>query len=211
MQPLYKIIPKIYITSVIDRYYKKKIGGFPFYDDALLFNFERNLKLILDYILQNNLKLNLHTTNGLHARYINTQTAEYIVNAGFKTLRIGYESNNKNIQDTSGSKVSRIQLKQALDSLHKAGFPEKTAGVYLMLGLQGQSFEEIKESIKLVRDLGGVPKIVNFSPIPHTEDFAKLKDQYPIIQTEPLSHNDLYFNSLQFDDFQKKYEVLKNG
>ncbi|HMK57317.1 MAG TPA: radical SAM protein, partial [Dissulfurispiraceae bacterium] len=64
------------------------VRDFAFYDDALLINADTHFKPLLEKIIDAGLDVRLHSPNGLHARFIDYETAFLMRKAGFSTLRL---------------------------------------------------------------------------------------------------------------------------
>lgn len=61
-----------------------------FYDDALLFRAESLLATFLRKALEKNLQIHFHTPNALNARFMTKNLVRLMVQAGCKTLYLGY-------------------------------------------------------------------------------------------------------------------------
>jgi hypothetical protein len=169
------------------------IEDFAFYDDALLYDPDDMVfPLLCDFSRLPN-PIRLHAPNGLHLRYINDRLASKMKTAGFATLRFGYESGaTVHAGDTSG-KSSREEASAGIACLLKAGFKGSSIGVYVMAGLPGQTPRLVLEEIDFLLDHGVKPKPVWLSPVPGTRLFDHYACRYPLLKTDPLWHNDLFF------------------
>jgi radical SAM superfamily enzyme YgiQ (UPF0313 family) len=178
--------------SVIDEieFYRDtlEVKNIAFYDDALLANpkFEK----ILDEIIIRKIKLNFHSPNGLHARFITDELAHKMRRANFKTIYLSLETIDEQRQKATGGKVNTREFEEAVGHLKNAGFPDNELHAYLMIGLPGQTLEEMIKSIDFVCDLGLTPHLAEFSPIPGTPDFLKTGFD---ATTNPLLHNNTIF------------------
>jgi len=161
-----------------------------FYDDALLLNAQEGIFPLLRRVIDSKLGLRLHTPNGLHLRYISSELALLMKQAGFVTVRLGYESLDPEWQARTGGKAAGRDLFNALDNLTSAGFTAQELGVYLMMGLPGQTPGQVEAGIREVRKAGGTPRLAEYSPIPGTKmwEEAKQSARYDI-EGEPLYHN----------------------
>lgn len=180
-----------------------------FYDDALFANAEKHIKPVLRSCISKNIFIRFHSPNGLFARYIDRELAQLIVLSGFKTIRLSFESNDQTMQDNM-KKVSDVDLINAITYLEEAGFPRKDIKIYLLMGLSGQTPENVKESILFVRDLGVRISMSNYSPIPGTAEWKKDISVLPELEKEPLLTNKSFFpmknSRFTYDD----YEQLKS-
>ncbi len=182
------------------------IVDFAFYDDALLFNFESHLALILEKVLSHNLSLRFHTPNAIHARFITKEVAILLKKVGFKTIRIGLER----VENRFDNKVSIEEFLQAVAYLKSAGFTEKELGAYILYGVPEENFEEVERALLFLEKHRVPPYLAEFSPIPGTPFFeiAKSFSRYPIDE-DPIFHNNTIFPALKNPNWEK-IETLKN-
>lgn len=76
--------PKEVFREILFWHTKYGVKDFAFYDDALLFNFESHLAVILEKILSHNLHLRFHTPNAIHARFVTKEVAQLLKNQDLK-------------------------------------------------------------------------------------------------------------------------------
>jgi radical SAM superfamily enzyme YgiQ (UPF0313 family) len=87
-------------------------------------------------------------------------------------------------------KLSEGEFEKAVRNLRKAGFLKKEIGVYILIGLPGQSVESVVNTIKFVGKTGATPYLAEYSPIPHTPLWKKaLAHSNYDLYSEPLFHN----------------------
>ncbi|MDD5476147.1 MAG: radical SAM protein [Syntrophales bacterium] len=173
-------------------FWKRSLGirNFSFYDDALLFNAEERAVPMMEEIIRRKLECSFHCPNGLHIREINSVVASLMYRAGFKTIRFGLETAERNRQIASGGKVNSDEAVEAVRYLKEAGFGGDDVGVYLLYGLPWQEPSEVMESINFIKSLGAYPVMNEFSPVPHTALQASAIAVSPYdIEQEPLFHN----------------------
>jgi radical SAM superfamily enzyme YgiQ (UPF0313 family) len=173
-------------------YWHKYFGirQFSFYDDALLIRPEEMSIPMLTEIIKRKLPCEFHCPNGLHLREISPHLSTLMYQAGFKTIRFGFETSNAERQTVTGGKVTNDHLREAVIHLKKAGYKSGDIGVYLLCGLPGQEATEIRESIEYVKSCGARPIITEYSPIPGTSlwDTSVQVSPYDLAE-EPLFHN----------------------
>jgi hypothetical protein len=160
-----------------------------FYDDALLHKPQETLLPFLDAI--HGQGVNLHTPNGMHARMINPDMARALVQGGFKTFYLGYESSSAEFQKQTGSKLVSHELASAVESLLSAGACGSHIVAYEMLGHPLADVQGIEESMRFANSLGIRIMFSEFSPIPGTPD-GELCRKYVDLD-EPLNHNKAAF------------------
>ena len=124
---------------------------------------------MLDYLIQHNVCARFHTPNGLACQMITMYVARKMLQVGFKTVRLSLETANPERLVLLNRRNSLEAFGNAVRVLRAAGFRGSDIGVYLMIGLPGQSEEEVVEGMRLVLDTGATPKIAEYSPIPGTE------------------------------------------
>ncbi|MHC4791119.1 MAG: B12-binding domain-containing radical SAM protein [Planctomycetota bacterium] len=162
-----------------------------FYDDALLYKSEEVLKPFLEAILKRNIKVNLHSPNGLHARFITQELAELMVAAGFKTFYLGFESCSLEWQKRTGSKVFCDEITKAVKNLMEAGAERTNITAYQLLGHPNSDIQQLEESMRFVNSLGIRGMLADFSPIPGTPDGETARKW--VDMDEPLLHNKTAF------------------
>jgi len=185
------------IVEEIEELYRMGIRDFVFYDDALLVDAERHIKVILKEIIRRGLDVHFHCPNGLHARFIDDEIAEMMSVAGFRTLRLGLETVDGGRQQSTGGKVTSGNLVEAVTILKKYGFTKNDIGVYLMHGLPGQDFEEVREGVEFLKWLDVRIHLAEFSPIPGTQCWSELIGRGVITDDiDPLLTNNTVFSYL---------------
>ncbi|MCD4664536.1 MAG: B12-binding domain-containing radical SAM protein [Bacteroidales bacterium] len=205
-------------NSVIDEisyyYFKRHVRHFAFFDDALLINQEKHIAVILDGIIKRNLKISLHTPNGIHPREIILELAERMFKTNFKTIRLSYETHDEARQKEMGLKVTDSTLARAIINLEKAGYRRKDIDVYVIMGLPGQNVDEVIESMLFVVSLGAKVRLTSFSPIPGTKDWQRSVELYNMPKDiDPLLTNNSIYplnrNDFTFDMFQQLRSLSK--
>lgn len=165
------------ISDVIDEIkglYQLGTKDFAFYDDALLFRSEENIKPLLRELIKEKVTLRFHTPNGLHARFIDEELAILMKVAGFKTVRLSLETIDIKRQYESGGKVTNSDIEKAIFYLKKACFSSREIGVYLMYGLPNQTLDEVKAGVEFLKRLKVKIHLTEFSPIKGTAYWQEL-------------------------------------
>ena len=170
---------------------KRAVENIAFYDDALLFEAEKVLVPFLEEALKRDIKVNLHSPNGLNARFITKDLAELMVQAGFKTFYLGLESVSSQWQQRTGSKVSSDELARAVKYLTAAGTEPTSITAYQILGHPHTDVAELEASMHFANSLGIRGMLADFSPIPDTPDGEYCRMW--VDMDEPLFHNKTAF------------------
>jgi len=187
-----------------------KVRNFSLYDDAFLVKPQEMAIPLLRNIIKHRLPCQFHCPNGLHLREVTDEIAGLLFKAGFKTIRFGFETADRNRQQQTGGKVTNSDLQQAVQCLIKAGYGKEDIGIYLLCGMPGQSAAEVQESILFVKSCGARPILAEYSPIPGTALWDAAVQVSPFdIETEPLYHNNTLL-PCQGDSFtEEMYRSLK--
>ncbi len=170
---------------------KRGVENIAFYDDALLFEAEEVLAPFLNEVLKRAIKVNLHTPNGLNARFIARELAELMVQAGFKTFYLGFENVSLQWQRCTGSKVFSDELARAVEQLTAAGARPTSITAYQILGHPQADIQEFEASMRFANSLGIRGMLADFSPIPGTPDGEYCRQW--VDMDEPLFHNKTAF------------------
>jgi radical SAM superfamily enzyme YgiQ (UPF0313 family) len=175
------------IKSVVLKY---GIADIALYDDAFLVNAREHALPILEAVAERIPGLQWHTPNGLHAAAITEEVARAMKKAGFETIRIGLESSSDDFHERTGAKTNLEAFYNAVENLRDAGFEPRQIGVYLLVGIPGQTVEQIEEDVDRVLAAGALPKLAEYSPIPGTRMWPEALEgaRYPI-DSEPLFQN----------------------
>ncbi len=215
LQPLFRQRPMDSVIQEVMDLSGLGVEDIAFYDDALLFRPEEHIKPLLREITERKIPIRFHTPNGLHARYLDQETARLMRQAGFVTLRLSLETSLPHRQRETGGKVSNDELLRAIAFLKEAGFTKQNIGVYLMYGLPGQPLDEVREGVRFLMDQAVRVHLAEFSPIPGTPCWDELirKGTIPPDIDPLLTNNSVYsrlFAGYDPDGIQKlKDEVTE--
>ncbi len=193
LQPSFQYRPvKLVIKEIEFLITSFGVYDFAFYDDALLYNPQKVFIPFLRKVIERKYKIRFHTPNGLHLRFITEPLLNLMIEAGFTTFRFGYESGDKKyLQDTS-AKVSCNELENKI-GLIKKYCTDKDTGVYMMGGLRDQTPQQMLNEMDYVGSMGIKVKPVFISPVPGTSLYQYYLRQFPLLECDPLWHNDSYF------------------
>jgi radical SAM superfamily enzyme YgiQ (UPF0313 family) len=165
--------PAAVVEELIYHYKTFKVHDFAFYDDALFIQADKHIKIILQKIIEQNLPVRFHTPNGLMARELDNELAGLMYRAGFKTVRLSFETVNEERYGDMSDKVSRQAMVRAVENLVRAGYQRNELEAYVLMGLPGQSLAEIIASMIFINNLGLRLHLASYSPIPNTVEFKR--------------------------------------
>lgn len=174
-----------------------------FYDDALLYQPERILIPFLREVMQRGWTVNFHTPNALNARFISDELATLLVEAGFKTFHLGFESSAYAWHRHTDRKVYSHELVRAVERLVAAGADRRHITAYLIMGHPHSELQEVEASLRFAQDTGIRSMLAEFSPIPGTPDGEACRRWVNL--DEPLAHNKTAFPIIRlgWDEVQR--------
>jgi len=215
----YCSVPKVYgkfkpqpperALAELELLVKRGVKNIAFYDDALVFEAEKVLMPFLEEALKRDIKVNLHSPNGLNARFITKDLTELMVQAGFKTFYLGLESVSSQWQQRTGSKVSPAELSKAVEHLTTAGAEPTNITAYQILGHPHTDVAELEASMHFANSLSIRGMLADFSPIPGTPDGEYCRMW--VDMDEPLFHNKTAFPIilLGFDEVNRLKDLQR--
>ncbi|MCX7882092.1 MAG: radical SAM protein [Brevinematales bacterium] len=172
-------------------YEEKGVRHFAFYDDALLFRWEKRLKILLEHVLQKGYAPVFHTPNGLHIRFLTEDMASLMKLAGFEDIRLSLESSEEEFHLTHTQKAKREEFFQAMEVLSRVGFSQRHIRVYTLVNVPGQSLSSVEKTMQCIFDAGALPMLAYYSPIPGTPDFERASMLTDL--SDPLFHNNTVY------------------
>jgi hypothetical protein len=203
--------PRALERSLADLELQVKLGAenVAFYDDALLFDAPKVLVPFLTEILRRRIQVNLHTPNALNARFLTAELAHLMVQAGFKTFYLGFESASRQWQQGTGGKVFSEELARAVDYLLTAGANPADVTAYQIIGHPNSDVQELETAMRFVHSLGIRGMLADFSPIPGTPDGEACRRWVDL--DEPLLHNKTAFPIIRlgFDEVNRLKDLQR--
>jgi radical SAM superfamily enzyme YgiQ (UPF0313 family) len=182
------------VIAAVERYGFSDVA---FYDDALLADARRHFIPFCDRLIAAGIHARFHTPNGLDAGAIDEAVAERMARVGVASVRLSLETAAPARLREMGRAADLSGFEASLRSLERAGFERTTIGVYVMFGLPGQSRDEVERSVDYVIDLGATPKLTEYSPLPGTAEWEKVRRLgNPPLHDEPLLTNNSVFYRL---------------
>ncbi|MBT3275217.1 MAG: radical SAM protein [Spirochaetales bacterium] len=184
------------------------VRSFAFYDDALLYRKEMLLIPLLERIIASALSIDLYTPNAIHIRYLDTETALLMQKAGFREVRMGFESSSDNFHEIHDGKVDTGKFFSQIEMLKRAGFASDQIIAYILAGLPGQYAAEVEESIRYVTSSGIRASVAEYSPVPGTALWKESvsASRYPIAE-EPIYQSNsvlpMEWTGFSWDDMER--------
>jgi len=183
-----------HLVVCVERFGSRDVA---FYDDALLADAPRHFIPFCDRLLAANLRARFLTPNGLDYAALDAAVAERLARLGFATIRLSLETANRERLRRLGREADLSRFEAALTNLARAGFDLRQVGVYVLFGLPGQTRAEVEQSVDYVLALGATPRLSEFSPLPFTAEWEKVRSLGdPPLEQEPLLTNNSVFYRL---------------
>jgi radical SAM superfamily enzyme YgiQ (UPF0313 family) len=177
---------------------RRGVEDIAFCDDALLIGTEKHAAILFETLIAENSTVRLHTPNGLHIREITPKIAGFMKRAGVATVRLSLETASVERADDFSNKVTREEFTSAVEILYSAGYEPDDIGSYVLVGLPGQSYDEVIDTIDFVADTGVKIRPALFSPVPGTVEFERA------VRAGMISHGDdpvLHNNTIRTVDW----------
>jgi len=163
---------------------------FVFFDDALLFAREKHFTPMMKEVIARKIGAAFHTPNAIHPRYVDLEVAALMREANFQTIRLGLETTSSATQQRTGAKVTNSEFIQAAAALENAGFPRRSIEVSAMMGLPGQSADEVRQTVRFINEQGCTIRLASYSPIPGTDEWERAVTYSDLpLASDPLLHN----------------------
>lgn len=183
------------VAEVRHQVRSRGISDVAFYDDALLFDRDFHFYPLCQKLRSEFPGMRFHTPNGLHVRMIDETCAQILRETGFKTIRLSFEGTDSALRKAQGKKTDLDSFACAVKNLRSAGFSDHEIETYVLVGLPGQSLEDMENNIRAVKTFGVGVKTAQYSPIPGTRTFEDAALEFPEIREEPLLHNNTIFSA----------------
>ncbi|NOR15899.1 MAG: radical SAM protein [Candidatus Aminicenantes bacterium] len=156
------------VLQEMEECYAKGITDFDIIDDTFTINKKRAVA-IADLIIEKGLSI----TMDLRARVdtVDQETLDKLAQAGCTRIRFGVESGNPGVLENLQKGITLEQIRSAFRMAKKAGI---FTFAYFMLGSPGETEQEIRESLKLAKELN--PDVAQFlitTPFPATEMYER--------------------------------------
>jgi radical SAM superfamily enzyme YgiQ (UPF0313 family) len=183
--------------SVVDEmvhWHDRGVRRFVIYDDSFLYGSSRHAKPLLERIAALPFPVDIYNPNALNAAFIDDEAAALLACSGFREVRIGLESVDPDRQAQTGGKVTGAAFERAVAALKRAGYGKDQIRAYILAGLPGQPWQEVRQAIDYLKALDVTPSIAEYTPIPHTPLFERYKDsaRFPVADDAIYQNNAIF-------------------
>ena len=134
--------------------------------------------------------------------------------AGFREVRLGFESSSADFHSEYDNKYSERGFHNTIRMLSDAGFSREQITVYILAGLPGQRAEEVEHTIRFAAGRGLSLSVSEFSPVPGSPMWPECVAESELpLESEPLFHNNSFFpmawEGFTRDDMQRLKSLSK--
>jgi hypothetical protein len=179
------------LLEEVSHWLSRDVSRFVLYDDNFLYRRGLYAKPFLRALTALGKDLKLYNPNALNAAMIDEEVALLLRQSGFKEVRIGLETVNPGLQQSTGGKVDAKTFETAVGHLVAAGFDAEAIKAYILTGLPMQRKEGVRDAIDYCFAVGVSPYLAEYTPIPHTPLF----DQYRHLARYPIAEDPIYQNN----------------
>ena len=155
---------------------KREANGtttFVFYDDFVQFKQSQYLDCFLDLVTQENLGVTLEFALGFSAQLITDDFAASLRQARIERVILALET----ISELRSREMNRTQkieeFVRAVDILKRHGYSGRNLRAFFLMGLPGQTTEEILRGILFLYDLGVTPSLTTYTLTPGSGHMAR--------------------------------------
>jgi len=218
IQRFYQMPPKKMVESIVkyvDLYDEKNVA---FFDDAILINHKLHFDEILNGLIDAGLPqrgVKLHVPNGIHAKLLKKESAELMMKANVKSIKIAIETMDPKRQKETGGKVSNEDFFNAVRILKEVGFTGKELSAFVLMNLPGQTSDEILHALYTCHDLEINSEINEYTPIPGTVDYQRfLSKNSELANFDPIQLNNTiliysFEDGLTFEEVERIKNTYK--
>ena len=162
------------------------------WDSNILMRYNNYLGVILRHIIDAGLKFRMAAPEGLDYRLMTPEIAHDLKQAGFRIISLALENADSDYAREHLNRQNVIgQLKNAISFLKDAGFAGHQVHLFVIVGLPGQTIENIIRNVRFVWSLGCNVILFPFTPIPGTAMYESSLEQLHGLPLKAL-HPSLY-------------------
>lgn len=155
------------------------------WDSNVLTRYPDYLGVVLDRLIASGVPFTMAAPEGLDYRLMTDKIARQLKRAGLKSVSLALENVDDELTKKQLNRANSIpRLTQSIAALKSAGFDNAQIRLFVMIGLPGQSLDNVIRSIHYVWNLGCNVVLFPFTPIPGTRIFA---EHLPELRDRPLS------------------------
>lgn len=150
-----------------------KTSTFVFYDDYILYQPSRFIYPLLDRLAEARLGINIEFALGFAAHQVKEAFADRLRNAGCERVVLALET----IRDTESKEMHRphhiTEFIRAVELLKSRGFSGRNLRAFYLIGLPGQTLDEILRAILFMYSHGIMPTLTTYTLTPRSGDMQR--------------------------------------
>ena len=152
---------------------------FTFFDDYVLFKQRRYLDVFLDLVIQDRPDVILQFPLGFSAHMITEDLARRMREAGVETMILALETISEQRSREMQRPHHMEEFTRAVDLLKAYGYRGRDLRVFYLMGLPGQTLDEILRAILFLLSLGITPSLTTYALAPGSRDWQRYHDSVP--------------------------------
>ena len=152
---------------------------FTFFDDFVLFKQKRYLDVFLDLVIQEKPPVILQFPLGFSAHMITEEFARRMRDAGVETMILALETISEQRSREMQRPDNMEEFTRAVDLLKAFGYRGRNLRVFYLMGLPGQTLDEILRAILFLLSLGISPSLTTYALAPRSRDWQRYHSRVP--------------------------------
>ncbi len=149
------------------------IRDFVFHDDAVLYQRSRYVEPLLDLVAQERLDVRLEFATGIAANQVDDQLARRLADGRVSDVILALETLDPERARAMRRPQELDQFVRAVSILQAHGFTGKRLKAFYLVGLPGQTTDQVLEAALWLYRLGVTPNLTAFAITPGSEEYRR--------------------------------------
>jgi len=202
--------PEDVYEEMLDKHRRCGVDSFVFYDDFVLYRQKRHFDPLIDLVIRERPDFRLEFPLGFSAHVLTEEFVARMRSAGVEVITLALET----ISETRCRDMNRPhhvrEFVRAIDILKAHGYKGRGIRVFYLIGLPGQTLEEILKGILFLLDLGVMPSLTAYTLTPGSRDMERYGERVRGMGLEELSPNLWRFanESMKVRDLDRVYRYF---
>ena len=165
--------PEEVFAEMLDKRAAGQTRVFTFFDDYVLFKQKRYLDVFLDLVIQQKPDVILQFPLGFSAHMVTESLARRMRDAGVETMILALETISEQRSRDMLRPHHLEEFSRAVDLLKAYGYRGRNLRVFYLMGLPGQTLDEILRAVLFLLSLGITPSLTTYALAPGSEDWQR--------------------------------------
>ena len=146
---------------------------FTFFDDYVMYKQRQYLDVLLDLVIQQKPSAILQFPLGFSAHMITEPLVRRMREAGVETMILALETISEQRSRDMQRPHHLVELRRAVDLLKDHGYRGRDLRVFYLVGLPGQTLDEVLRAVLFLLDLGITPSLTTYALAPGSQDWER--------------------------------------